>query len=82
MLVLSRRQGETIKIGREISIAVNWIRGNVVSLAVQAPREIPVVRGELVGQRIEFEEAEVQVEIEVDLEAEAEQPEAKESDAA
>jgi carbon storage regulator len=47
MLVLSRRKGERIRIGADIEIVVNYIRGQCVSLAIDAPRQIPVVRGEL-----------------------------------
>ena len=48
MLVLSRRKNERIRIGKDIVIVVNRIRGTVVSIGIEAPRETRVVRGELV----------------------------------
>lgn len=48
MLVLGRRKGEKLQIGRGITITVCDIRGGTVRLGVEAPAEIPVVRFELV----------------------------------
>lgn len=50
MLVLSRKVGETIKIGDAVEITVNRISASTVSLAVSAPRDIHVIRSELVGK--------------------------------
>jgi len=47
MLVLSRKAKERIRIGKDIVIVVNRIRGGKVSIGVEAPRETRVVRGEL-----------------------------------
>ena len=48
MLVLSRKQGETIKLpGLGISIEVLKVHGHKVRLGVDAPVEIKVLRGEL-----------------------------------
>ena len=47
MLVLSRKVGESIKIGDGITIVVNRIAGNRVTLGLKAPRELRIVRGEL-----------------------------------
>ncbi len=47
MLVLSRRPGETIHIGSEITITIVEITGNRIRLGIQAPTNIPVWRGEL-----------------------------------
>ncbi len=52
MLVLSRRPGECIRIGREMEVTVLEVRGNHVKLGFSAPSEIPIHRGE-VYQRIE-----------------------------
>jgi len=46
MLVLSRKENETIVIG-EITITVIRIKGNRVAVGIDAPREVEVVRGEL-----------------------------------
>lgn len=48
MLVLSRKKNERILIGNDIVVTINRIRGSVVSIGVEAPKETRVVRGELV----------------------------------
>ena len=50
MLVLSRREGESIRIGDDIELVVTSIQGNRVKLGVRAPRHIPVHRKELLDQ--------------------------------
>ena len=57
MLVLSRKVGERIWIGDEISITVVRITGGGVRLGIEAPTEMPVVREEL---KIKLEKAEAQ----------------------
>ncbi len=47
MLVLTRRIGETIRIGDDVEVRVTEIQGSRVRLAVNAPRDIRIVRGEL-----------------------------------
>ena len=47
MLVLTRRPGESIRIGDEISITVIEIQRGQVKVAIDAPREIPVHREEI-----------------------------------
>jgi carbon storage regulator len=47
MLVLSRTIGEKLKIGDEITVEVRRVVGNRVALAIDAPRHIRVLRGEL-----------------------------------
>ena len=54
MLILTRRVGETVVIGRNITIEVLGTRGNQVRLGIHAPAEIEVHRGE-VAERIELE---------------------------
>ena len=46
MLVLSRKRDQSIQIG-DIVIVVNQIRGNKVTLGIEAPREVEIRRGEL-----------------------------------
>ena len=50
MLVLSRKVGEKIVIGDGITLVVSRVQGNRVSLAIDAPMETRIVRGELVDQ--------------------------------
>jgi carbon storage regulator len=47
MLVLSRKVGERIWIGENISITVVRITGGGVRLGIEAPSELPVIREEL-----------------------------------
>jgi carbon storage regulator len=47
MLVLSRKESEQIRIGDNIVIKVIQLQGNRVRIGVEAPKEIPVVRTEL-----------------------------------
>lgn len=50
MLVLTRRLGEIIRIGDDISIRVMDIQRGQVRVAIDAPREIPVHREEVYQQ--------------------------------
>lgn len=47
MLVLSRKATERIHIGDDITIQVRRIAGNRVTLAIEAPRDVRILRGEL-----------------------------------
>lgn len=47
MLILQRRPGEKVVIGDDISVSLISIDGNRVRLAISAPREVPIFRGEL-----------------------------------
>jgi carbon storage regulator len=47
MLVLSRKVGERIRIGDNVTITVVRITGGGVRLGIEAPSELPVVREEL-----------------------------------
>ena len=46
MLVLTRRPGETIVAGN-VKFTINWIEGNQVSVGIEAPREVTILREEL-----------------------------------
>jgi carbon storage regulator len=48
MLVLSRKPGEKIKIGDHITLTVVRVQGHQVRLAIDAPGEVRILRGELV----------------------------------
>jgi carbon storage regulator len=50
VLVLSRRPGEAILIGPDIEIVILESDGNRVRVGIRAPRDLPVLRGELVEQ--------------------------------
>ncbi|MCQ9120328.1 carbon storage regulator CsrA [Rodentibacter pneumotropicus] len=50
MLILTRKVGESVLIGDDISITVLSVRGNQIKLGVQAPKEISVHREEIYQQ--------------------------------
>ena len=56
MLILTRKVGESVLIGDDISITVLSVRGNQVKLGVQAPKEVSVHREEIY-QRIQAEKS-------------------------
>ena len=47
MLILTRRVGEIVRIGDNISVTVLGVKGNQVRLGIDAPKSIPVHREEV-----------------------------------
>jgi carbon storage regulator len=47
MLILTRRVGETVMIGNDISVTVLGVKGNQVRVGIQAPKDTPVHREEV-----------------------------------
>lgn len=47
MLLLTRRPGETIHIGDDITVTVLGIKGNQIRLGVNAPQDVEVHREEI-----------------------------------
>ena len=47
MLVLTRKMGETICLGSDITVTVVDIRGDRIRLGVEAPKHVPILRSEL-----------------------------------
>ena len=50
MLVLSRRPGESVVIGDDVTISILEVRGDVVRIGIDAPRSVAVHRSELLAQ--------------------------------
>jgi len=47
MLVLSRKIGEKLVIGDNITVVVSRVAGNRVMLGIEAPHDVRIIRGEL-----------------------------------
>ena len=56
MLILTRRVGESLMIGDEVTITVLGVKGNQVRLGVNAPKHVAVHREEIY-ERIRAEES-------------------------
>jgi carbon storage regulator len=52
MLILTRKIGETVRIGDDVSVTVLAVHGNQVRLGVTAPRSISVHREEIYDRMI------------------------------
>jgi carbon storage regulator len=50
MLILTRKEGETITIGEDIQIKVLAVQGGKVRLGIDAPREVRVNREEVLSK--------------------------------
>ena len=51
MLILQRRSGESLRIGDDIEITVVAIEGGKVRLAISAPKDVTILRSELLNAR-------------------------------
>ncbi|NNM51233.1 MAG: carbon storage regulator CsrA [Pseudomonadales bacterium] len=54
MLILTRRVGETLMVGDEVTVTVLGVKGNQVRIGVNAPKDVAVHREEIY-QRIQRE---------------------------
>lgn len=47
MLVLTRRSGEAVMIGHDVTVTVLGVRGNQARIGIKAPKSVAVHRGEI-----------------------------------
>ena len=47
MLILTRRAGETLRTGSDITVTVLGVKGSQIRIGIDAPKSVPVHRGEL-----------------------------------
>lgn len=59
MLILTRRVGETLMVGDDVTVTVLGVKGNQVRIGVNAPRDVSVHREEIY-QRIQKEKSDAQ----------------------
>lgn len=59
MLLITRRPGETLMIGDDITVTVIAVKGQQVRIGISAPRSVPVHREEIY-ERIKAEEAQIE----------------------
>lgn len=55
MLVLSRKAGQRIHIGDDVVVEIRRVAGNRVTIALEAPRDVRILRGELQQAAVEFD---------------------------
>jgi len=55
MLILTRRVGETLMVGDEVTVSVLGIKGNQIRIGINAPKEVGVHREEIY-ERIKAEQ--------------------------
>ena len=56
MLILTRRAGETVMIGSDVTITVLGVKGNQVRIGINAPKDVAVHREEIY-ERIQNEKS-------------------------
>ena len=56
MLILTRKVGEALMIGEEVTVTVMEVKGNQVRIGIKAPRDVEVHREEIY-ERVQAEKA-------------------------
>jgi carbon storage regulator CsrA len=55
MLILARKQNESIVVSGHIRIKVLEVKGNTVRIGIEAPQEVKILRGELVQYEVNID---------------------------
>jgi carbon storage regulator len=50
MLILTRRPGESVKIGDNVVLTILGVKGDQVRIGIDAPKDVHIVRTELIGR--------------------------------
>ncbi len=66
MLVLSRKTGQSIEIGDEVTVNVTDVKGNRVRLSIQAPQHVSILRSELTSENDILEQQHYVIESPID----------------
>jgi carbon storage regulator CsrA len=53
MLILTRRVGETLMIGDEVTVTVLGVKGNQIRLGINAPKSVAVHREEIYARVVQ-----------------------------
>ncbi len=49
MLILSRKEGQSLMLDGNIVVRILEIRGNTIRIGIEAPEDVSIVRSELIG---------------------------------
>ena len=58
MLILTRRVGESLMVGEEVTVTVLGVKGNQVRIGVNAPKEVAVHREEIYNRIHDVDDSE------------------------
>lgn len=53
MLILTRREGESIIIGEDVVVTILEIEGGTTKVGIDAPEAVQILRDELIGSRMQ-----------------------------
>jgi carbon storage regulator len=56
LLILTRKVGESLKVGEDVTVTVMAVKGNQVRIGINAPRDVEVHREEIY-ERVQAERA-------------------------
>lgn len=54
MLILSRKEGESLYIGDDIRVTITRVSGNKVRIGIESSNDLPILRSELIENRQEM----------------------------